>query len=115
MPGKPLPIGSNGRGRDGKFQPGCAPGPGNPHGRAVNEWRKAIIKATSAAQVKRVWQQLVKAAESGERWAVCEYLDRTVGKAATYSDLELIGQVEELQEVIRAKFGQTNAGVGRRF
>lgn len=71
------------RDANGHFQPGTCAGPGNPFGKAVAEWRAAIVRAVTPADIERVVGVLLAAALEGEQWAICEILKRTCGKPET--------------------------------
>ena len=75
--------GGNGNGRDasGRFAPGCAPGPGNPHAASVAEFRSAILAAVTLNDIRDLVRVLVKRGKDGDIAACREILDRVVGKA----------------------------------
>ncbi len=77
---KPSPNGSNGRDGRGRFAQGNAGGPGNPHAGKVAQWRTVLVDTVSREDIEAVIRALVEAAKAGERWAVCELLDRCLGK-----------------------------------
>ncbi len=58
----------------------AAVGRGNPHAARVNAWRRALVESVSANDLHEVIGKLVERAKAGERWAVCELLDRCLGK-----------------------------------
>jgi hypothetical protein len=76
------PNGTEGRDQQGRFVPGCAPGPGNPYAGSVAACRKALIDAIKPDDIAAVVAKLLEAAKSGKPWAVREFLDRCLGKAA---------------------------------
>jgi len=79
----PLTNGHNGRGdRDqrGRFIAGNAGGPGNPHARKVARWRKALCQAVTYDDMVEVVTLLVQQAKAGKQWAVCELLNRCLGR-----------------------------------
>ncbi len=83
----PFTNGLNGHGhRDqlGRFRPGnrAASGRGNPHADRVNAWRTTLARTVTEADLRAVIASLVERARAGERWAVCELLDRCLGKPA---------------------------------
>ena len=70
-----------GRSANGRFKKGeWKGGPGNPYGHRREEYRKAVLAATSAQDVVKVWLGLQAKALEQEPWAVKEYLERTLGK-----------------------------------
>lgn len=76
----PSPNGANGRDTGGRFTTGNAGGPGNPHAASVARFRRVLLDAVSEADLLAVVGVLVERAKAGERWAVCELLDRCIGK-----------------------------------
>ncbi len=74
------PNGSNGRDGHGRFAQGNPGGPGNPHAAAVGRWRTALAHTVTEDDLRAVIAKLVERAKAGERWAVCELLDRCLGK-----------------------------------
>lgn len=100
----PSPNGSNGergagteraaRGEGGRFAPGNAGGPGNPHAKAVGLLRAAMMASVTPDDVREVMVGLVRAAKLGEPWAVREFLDRLFGKAEAF---DLVEKLEALE------------------
>ena len=81
----PFANGGNGetaRDSRGRFRSGnrAAAGRGNPHADQVQAWRSALVATVSEADLRAVIRKLVELARAGERWAVCELLDRCLGK-----------------------------------
>ena len=83
---EPSTNGPNGRDAKGRFQPGCAPGPGNPYVRQIAAWRSAFAQTVTEQDVKAVVGVLMNAAKAGEPWAVKEFLLRVLGKATEGED-----------------------------
>ncbi len=79
---RPLANGGNGRDGHGRFLPGnqAAVGRGNPHADRVHAWRSALAATVTEDDLRAVIAKLVEKAKAGERWAVCELLDRCLGK-----------------------------------
>jgi hypothetical protein len=71
-------MATNGRGDDGRFRPGCPPGPGRP--KRANEFRAVMLDAVSDDDVRAVMVKLVEQARAGQPWAVTQFLDRVAGK-----------------------------------
>ena len=65
----------------------AAAGRGNPHAARVNAWRRALVESVSSDDLREVIGKLVEKAKAGERWAVCELLDRCLGKAIQPLDI----------------------------
>ncbi len=92
----PFANGGNGesdRDPQGRFLSGnkAARGHGNPYAEKVSAWRRAFAEGVSEAALGEVVAKLVERGKAGERWAVCELLDRCLGKpvqAVTTSDGE---------------------------
>ena len=57
-------------------------GPGNPHAARVGQWRSVLVESVTPADLRAVIRMLLEKAKAGERWAVCELLDRTLGRSA---------------------------------
>ena len=91
----PSPNGTNGRDGSGRFAPGNAGGPGNPHAKRVNELRTALMEAVTPDDLRKIIAALVKAAQAGDTAAAREVLDRTIGKPA---QTDLLQRVEELEQ-----------------
>ena len=51
-------------------------------------WRAELAKSITVDDVGVVLGQLVKAARSGERWAVSELLDRCLGRPTVHAVIE---------------------------
>jgi len=76
------------RGAGGRFAAGTAPGPGNPHFRALATWRAALAAKVTRDDIEHVISVLVKSAREGERWAVTELLDRCLGRPVQHTVVE---------------------------
>lgn len=68
------------RDRQGRFAKGNPGGPGNPHAARVGAWRRALVDAVTDDDLRAVVGALVARAREGEKWAVKELLDRTLGR-----------------------------------
>ena len=99
---RPSTNGANGDARDGRgrFAKGNHGGPGNPNARHVASWRRSLGASIKAADIRDAVAQLVKAARAGQPWAIRELLDRTVGKSASFAELELAARVERLESTV---------------
>jgi len=77
----------------GRWLPGTRSGPGgtNPLHLARARFNAVLAKAVTPDDFRDVVAQLVQAAKTGEQWAVREFLDRTLGRAAQSVDLEARG------------------------
>ncbi len=76
----PLLNGQNGRDTNGRFLPGNQGGPGNPYARKTAELRRMILDVVTADDILAVVRTLIERAKIGEKWAVRELFDRTIGK-----------------------------------
>ena len=86
---KPAPLPpppSPDRATDGRFQPGCRPGPGNPFAKRVASLRRALLDSVSEADVAQVGQKLVRLALAGDVPAAKVLLGYVVGKPDTPVD-----------------------------
>ncbi len=95
---------TNGSNRDhqGKFVKGCRPGPGNPHVAKVAQWRSVLTECVTGEDIEAVIRALVRAAKAGERWAVCELLDRCLGKPT--QPIAAAAEVEAGDVVLKLQF-----------
>lgn len=80
MTTEPIANGENGRGADGRFQPGNAGGPGNPFARRTAELRRTLLGAVSDDDLRAIVAKLVERAKTGDMAAIREVLDRLIGK-----------------------------------
>jgi hypothetical protein len=71
----------NGRSTNGRFAPGNAGGPGNPHCRRVAQLRAVLLETVTDDDLRAVVQRLVGLAKSGHVPAIRELLDRLLGKS----------------------------------
>ena len=75
------------RGKDGRFLPGFAGGPGNPFARRVHQLRSALLKTVTPSDIEEVVRKLLSMAKEGDVTAIKELLDRTIGKPVTAVEL----------------------------
>ncbi|MEE8130840.1 MAG: hypothetical protein V3T48_11145 [Vicinamibacterales bacterium] len=92
------------RDENGRFIKGCPPGPGNPHVAKVALWRAAMAEGVSREDIDAVIKVLVEKAKTGERWAVRELLDRTLGKPL--QPVAAVGVSEDRRVVLKLKFDE---------
>lgn len=85
---------TNGRDGRGRFAPGNAGGPGNPHGASVAKLRTALIAAVSEEDIKAIVDGLVTQARSGSVPAAKEVLERVLGKPVEWDILERLDALE---------------------
>jgi len=71
----------NGRDIQGRFGPGNRLAHGNPHSKAVAQFRAAIYESVTVDQIRQVVQMLVTKALAGDVLAARELLNRCIGKA----------------------------------
>ena len=99
--GEPSGNGSNGapkNGRDpktGQFVEGWKGGPGNPNNGKVLALRRALLATVTEQDVKDVIAKLVSMAKKGDRFAIRELLDRTLGKPKSSIDVQLSAMTEQ--------------------
>lgn len=93
----PSPTVDNGREATGRFAAGNTFARGNPHAKAVQELRSALIAAVTPEDVQEIITSLVKAAKGGDTIAAREVLDRTLGKP---SQTEVLQRVEALEAIL---------------
>src|SRR5689334_5353886 len=94
----------NGRGSNGRFQPGWKGGPGNPLNQRACELRSAMMEAVSRADVRAIMAALVEAAKAGDTIAAREILNRTIG---TPGQADLLQRIEALETSIEERYGQS--------
>ncbi len=82
-----------GRGSSGRFVKGSAGGPGNPHSKAVNTFRSAILEATTREDMLEIWAVLIENAKSGDLRSIREVFDRIIGKPK--ESVEIVGDMRE--------------------
>jgi hypothetical protein len=89
----------------GKFRKGhTRPGPGNPHAKASNRFKAAIMGAVTEEDVQEVIRTLVREARAGNVQAARELLDRLIGKPETGTDLA--DKVEVLEAILTKVLAQ---------
>ena len=70
----------------------------------VAQWRSVLTECVTGEDIEAVILALVRAAKAGERWAVCELLDRCLGKAMQTQHLATSGEVEAGDVVLKLQF-----------
>lgn len=90
---------SLGRNKKGKFTKGNKGGPGNPYIRQQREWAKRFYRAITPEDFSDVMDALIAQAKAGEKWAVIEVLNRTLGKPKEQIDLSVKGTISIEQRV----------------
>ena len=65
---------------NGRFIPGCKPGPGNPFADKVAKYRSALTRAVTPAQFLRIARKMAELAEAGDTDAAKIVLDRLLGR-----------------------------------
>ena len=90
----------------GRFLPGnrAAVGRGNPNAARVNACRSALAHTVTEADLRAVIAKLVERTKAGERWAVCELLDRCLGKPTQMPEIASAGEVEAENVVLKLQF-----------
>jgi hypothetical protein len=110
----PLANGPNGRRyRDatGRFLPGNAGGPGNPHAAAVGAWRSALAQCVTDQDIREVVAKLLDLAKKGNLKAIEIVLDRTLGKPMPAE--EYVGEPDDAApEPKVATWGEIMRGLG---
>ena len=70
--------GANGdRAANGRFLPGCKPGPGNPLAQKANQLRAALSKAVTVADIRRIAKKMIDLAAAGDATAAKLVFDRS--------------------------------------
>ena len=83
-----VPTADNGRGLNGRFQPGNRAATGNPANKRAQQIRQAVLAAVRPIDIRRIIAALLTAAQAGDVVAAREVLDRTIGKPAQAEVLE---------------------------
>ncbi len=92
----PSAKGPNGRDDHGRFLPGHAGGPGNPHARQVAKLRSALLNAVTEEDMDAIVRKLVEQAKEGDIHAAKEVILRTLGRPVESDLLERLEQLEEV-------------------
>ncbi len=95
----PSPNGRNRRNANGQFAVGNAGGPGNPHGRRVEQLRAALLDAVTDDDVRTIVAKLVEMAKGGDLRAMKEVLDRTLGKSPAGVSLHVSAEGHQQQQI----------------
>lgn len=88
----------NGRQSNGRFGKGNPGGPGNPYSKRVAAIRQALMEAADPEKIKAAVVALLDQAVAGDRAALAEILDRTIGKPTSADLLERIEAIEAILE-----------------
>jgi len=78
---EPSPAEHSGRDAKGRFGVGNRLGVGNPHAKKIGQIRAALMNAVKAGDIRIAVKALVESAKGGDRFALAELLDRTIGRA----------------------------------
>lgn len=97
---EPSQTESNGRGPGGKFTTGNRCALGNPNARRVAAIRRALFASIKPGDLKAAVAELVKQAKGGDRLALAELLDRTLGRPV---QSDLLMRVEELERLVEER------------
>ncbi|MDZ4685022.1 MAG: hypothetical protein SH850_08020 [Planctomycetaceae bacterium] len=82
----PSPNSSNGRDDSGKFLPGNAGGPGNPHAGRVSKLRAALLNAITEDDITAVAKAIVESAKLGDVAAAKLLFERCLGRPGAGDD-----------------------------
>ena len=103
-PETPLLNGGNGdRAANGRFLPGCKPGPGNPLSKKANQLRVAVSKAVTAADVREIAKKMIDLAKGGDIQAAKLVFDRALGPIV---DVDLLERLENLESIVLSSEGK---------
>lgn len=81
----------------GRFLPGNAGGPGNPHGQRVAALRSAMLETVTPADMVAVAKQLIRAARGGDVAAMKVFFERTLGRPL---EADILDRLEALEQAI---------------
>lgn len=93
------PVG-NGRDHRGRFGAGNKLAKRNPLNRKVQQYRSALLRAVSAKDMAEVVRKLVEQAKAGDRLAIAELLDRTIGRPV---QADVLSRLEALEDMMAGK------------
>jgi hypothetical protein len=85
------PSASGPNGRDpisGRFLPGNAGGPGNPHAGRVAALRSALLATVSEEDLREILARLIEEAKAGSIAAAKEVLDRCLGRVPDWDSID---------------------------
>ena len=94
MSDEPSPTEDNGRDAKGRFGAGNKLAKGNPHNQRAQAIRAALFRAVKPADIREAVEALMKDAKAGDRLALAEILDRTIGTAVQSDLLERVERLE---------------------
>ena len=98
MRSTPSPNGDNGdRDASGRFAPGNAGGPGNPHAKQASRLRAAMLQAVTAEDMNAIVTKLIELAKTGSVPAAREVLDRCLGRPV---EADLVDRIEDMERLI---------------
>ena len=90
--------GTNGnRAPDGRFLPGCKPGPGNPLAKKANQLRAALSRAVTVADVREIAKKMIDLARGGDIQAAKLVFDRALGPTEA---IDVLAQLAELRTAV---------------
>jgi len=92
----PSPAEHSGRDAKGRFGLGNRIGLGNPHAKKIGQIRAALMNAIKAGDIRVAVKALVEQAKGGDRFALAELLDRTIGRAISMDIEERLTRLETL-------------------
>jgi hypothetical protein len=79
-PTDPLTPAGDGRGSNGRFQPGNKIGKGNPLNARAQQIRAAILDGATDEDIAAIVKVIIDGAKAGDLQFIREWLDRTIGK-----------------------------------
>jgi hypothetical protein len=103
MSDSPSPAADNGRDGAGRFTFGNRLGRGNPHHRRIQRIRAALMRAADPKEIEKAARKLVADAVAGDRLALAELLDRTIGRAIPMDLEERLSRLEAFLEERQAR------------
>jgi hypothetical protein len=102
MKSEPSPTEDNGRDAKGRFGAGNRAGKGNPHNKRAQQIRAALFRVCKPADIETAARALLELAKGGDRFALAELLDRTIGRAVAS---DLLQRIEALEETLLENTG----------
>ena len=93
-PAPPSPTGDNGRRPNGTFAPGTGLAKGNPLAKKAQQFRMAVARAVTVADLRAIAKKLVELAKGGDVAAAKMLFDRTIGPPVEPDIAERLDRLE---------------------
>jgi hypothetical protein len=98
----PSPAGANGRSPNGRFSPGNAFGRGNPLAKKAQQFRTALSRAATVADVKAIAKKMIELAKAGDIQAAKLVFDRLIGPVPNWDVMERLENLDVSIQTLEA-------------